>query len=352
MNIIYLVTGGAGHLGNTIVRLLCEQKKHVRVLVLKNDATAENLTPEVEIFYGDVTDKASMREFFTIPIGFEAIVIHSAGIVTIASKFNRRVFDVNVSGTKNIVDMCVENRVKRLVHVSSVHAIPELEKGVAISEISAFNPENVIGLYAKTKSEATEYVLQAAKKGLDACVVHPSGISGPYDYGHGHLTQLLIDYCNGTLTAGVNGGYDFVDVRDVALGIIACCEKGRSGECYILSNRYFSIRELFDIFYKVTGKHKIKTILPMWFAKGTAALSELYYKLRKQPPLYTAYSLYTLSSNANFSNEKAKRELGFTNRPFEETVADAVDWLTEQGRIKPVKHTHRDKTSSNKSSQA
>ena len=115
--------------------------------------------------------------------------------------------------------MCLKYHVKRLVYVSSVHAIPERPKDEVISEINQFDPRDVVGLYAMTKSKATQIVLGGVLLGLDAVVVHPSGIIGPNDYGHGYCTQLVMDYLDGRLTAGVNGGYDFVDVRDVADGV-------------------------------------------------------------------------------------------------------------------------------------
>ena len=330
---LYLVTGAAGHLGNTVVRMLAEKGKKVRSLVLPGEKHIEAVSALSEIFTGDVRDKVSMRTFFQTDDDIQKIVIHCAGIVSIASKFEQRVYDVNVSGTKNIVGLCKEYGVHKLVYVSSVHAIPELSPGQVITEIDSFDPKLVKGLYAKTKAEATAFVLQAAEQGLDVSVVHPSGICGPYDTGRGHLTQLFIDYYKGRLTAGLRGGYDFVDVRDVAAGVIACCEQGRRGECYILSNRYVSIPELLEMFHEVSGRKRVRTILPLWFVRLTAPLAELYYKLLRQPPLYTAYSIYTLTSNAHFSHEKAERDLGYTVRPLTETVRDTMCWLKEQGRI-------------------
>lgn len=271
--------------------------------------------------------KESLTAFFDNPQGKELIVVHCAGIVSIASRYNQRVYDVNVCGTKNIVDLCRKHKVEKLVHVSSVHAIPELEKGEIIREVDAFDPDQVVGLYAKTKAEATGYVLAAARNGLNASVVHPSGICGPYDDGKGHLTTLVIDYYKRRLTSGINGGYDFVDVRDVADGIIACSKKGRPGECYILSNQYYTIREILYMLHEITGKKEIKRFLPLWFVKLTASLAETYYKIRRQPPLYTSYSIYTLNSNAVFSHEKATQELGYTTRDMKQTLKDTIDWL-------------------------
>lgn len=326
MKTLYLVTGAAGHLGNTVVRRLLERKENIRTLVLPHESNLAVLNG-TEIFEGDIRDAASLIPFFHTDMDTEIKVIHCAGVVTIASKFQQNVYDVNVTGTKNVVERCMLHPRTRLIHISSVHAIPELPAGHTMTEICCFDPDKVTGLYAKTKAEATQYVLNACRNGLNASVVHPSGICGPFDYGRGHITQLFKDYCRGTLTAGVNGAYDFCDVRDVADGILSCMERGKQGECYILSGNFCTIPDLLELFHEITGKKRVKTILPMWFAKLTAPLSEIYYKILKQPPLYTAYSLYTLTSNARFSNEKAKKELGYSVRPMRETIADMMNWM-------------------------
>lgn len=335
MGQLYLLTGAAGHLGTALLRQLAEQQKNVRALVLPGETHLAQLSSGsgVEVVYGDVRNLESLEPFFSNPNGEELIVIHAAGIVSIASGHIQVVHDVNVGGTRNILELCKKHQVKRLVHVSSVHAIPEAPAGQIIREVSHFDPNDVSGLYAKTKAEATQLVLDAAAQGLDACVVHPAGIIGPYDYGHGHLTQLIIDYLKGRLTACVNGGYDFVDVRDVAAGILACSESGRAGQCYILSGAYVQVKDLLFSLHELTGKRAIKTILPRWFAKMTAPLAELYYKILRQPPLYTSYSLYTLSANAQFSHEKASMELGYQPRPLEETLRDTATWLKEHNRV-------------------
>lgn len=332
---LYLVTGAMGHLGNIVIGKLRQQGAQVRGLALPGDHSIPCFDPGVEIIRGDVRDVESLIPFFAHQIDQELVVIHTAGIVSISSKFKQILYDVNVQGTKNIVKLCVLNQVKKLVHVSSVHAIPELEKGKVITEVSAFQPKDVHGPYAKTKSEASQAVLDAVNQyGLNASIVHPSGILGPGDFGRGHLTQLVIDYLNGRLTACVNGGYDFVDVRDVADGILSCVENGRPGECYILSNQYFPVKSILDMLHQITGKKQLKTVLPLWFAKATAPLSEVYYKILKQPPLYTSYSLYTLESNAFFSHDKATRQLNYQPRPMEGTLRDTALWLQQHRRIK------------------
>lgn len=335
MKKVFIVTGANGFLGNNVVRKLAENGGHeVRAFIMPEDQAGSLDGLNCKIYKGDVTDKNSLDEIFEVEEpGAELYVIHCAAIVYIKRKYNPDMYEVNVNGAKNIIEKALEKNAK-LVYVSSVHAITELPNRELMAEIKDFDPDLVEGQYAKTKAEIANYILETVKsKNLNACIVHPSGIIGPNDFGSSHLTQLIIDFANGKLKACVNGGYDFVDVRDVAGGIISACEKGRSGECYILSNRYVTVKELLDTVSDVMNTKRIKAVLPMWLAKLTAPLAELYYAILKQPPLFTKYSLYTLTSNSNFSNEKAKRELDYRNRELSETIRDTVAWLKGCGRI-------------------
>ncbi len=328
MNKIYIITGANGFLGNNIIRKLEQEKNsEIRAFVLKGESikSLENL--KCKIYYGDVTKKESLASVFENTEGKEVFVIHCAGIVYIKSKYNPLVYNVNVNGTKNIVDKVLNINAK-LVYISSVHAIPECD-GV-ITETVDFDPNRVEGLYAKTKAEAAKYVMDAVKnKNLNACIIHPSGIIGPNDYGNSHLTELVKEVASGKLFACVKGGYDFVDVRDVADGVINACNKNTKGECYILSNKYITIKELSDIICDCVERKKINIVLPIWIAKIFALFFEIYYNLKKQTPLFTKYSLYTLSSNANFSNKKAKKELNFKNRDMIDTIKDTIKWINQ-----------------------
>lgn len=328
MKRIYIVTGASGFLGNNIIRYLeREENCEVRAFVLNGESITSLNNLKCSIYYGDVTKADTLNSIFEGSDGTEIFVIHCAAVVYIKSKYNSRVYDVNVNGTKNIVDKVLEYNAK-LIYVSSVHAIPEKSDGDLISEVSIFNPDDVVGLYAKTKAEAARYVMDSVKdKGLNACIVHPSGILGPYDFSNSHLTALVSEIVRGKLPMCVKGGYDFVDVRDVAKGIIMACDKGKMGECYIMSGEFVSIKKLADLVCDVVGKKRIKVVLPIMIAKVVAPFYEMYYNVKGKTPLFTRYSLYTLSSNSNFSNEKAKRDLGFVTRDITDTVKDMVMWI-------------------------
>lgn len=330
MNELFIVTGACGHLGSTVTAILASRNYPVRALALKDDPARALDSVPCEIFRGNVLEPESLEPLFAGAEGAKITVIHCAGIVSINTRRNPKVREVNVTGTKNVAVACKKHGA-RMVYVSSVHAIPELKKGQTMAEIAEFDPKKVEGDYAKTKAEATALVLGMCKTGLDAVVVHPSGIIGPNDRAGGHMSQMVVDFLEGRLTAGVDGAYDFVDVRDVAEGALLAAKKGQPGECYILSNRQYTVKALLNAAAAASGKKPLRVIMPMWVAAAVAPLAELYYKLLHQPPLYTAYSMYTLQSNSAFSHEKATKELGYSPRPLSETMEDTVKWLREAG---------------------
>lgn len=332
MKRLYIITGASGHLAGCIIRQLRHTDCSIRGLILPTEA-GEN-DEQLRYYRGDVTKPESMEAVFSDIDAYETIVIHTAGIISIESKVSPLLYQVNVCGTKNIIAQCKRHGVKRLLYVSSVHALPELGSGSIVREIAAFSKDNVIGGYAATKAEATQAVLDAAKDGLDAVVVHPSGIIGPYDDGHNHVVQMVKMYLMNKLPAGLTGGFDFVDVRDVAKGCLAAVDKGQKGECYILSNEYFTAMELIDRVREEAGGRKL-VCLPIRFAQILAPLFECAARLTGTRPLYTRYALHTLSGGERYSHDKATAELGYHPRDIRETMADTVAWLNRH--LKPVR---------------
>lgn len=327
MKNLYIVTGAAGHLGSTIIRMLTDDNCVIRGLILPSEKA--EFPQKAEYYRGDVTKAETLEEIFANTEGYNVYVIHTAGLVSIAENDYERLYDVNVRGTENIIEKCIEHNVTRLLYVSSVHAIPKLQNRV-ISEVSSFDSEEVNGLYAKTKAEATEAVIETCRLGyLDAVIVHPSGIIGPYDNGHNHMVQLMKMYISGKLPAAVEGGYDFVDVRDVAAGCLEALEKGRSGECYILSNKYVAIKDLIENVRKATGGKK-KICVPIWLAKCFVPIFSLIARITHTRPLYTSYALSTIKGNGHFSHMKATMELGYRPRAMDLTIADTIAWLRSE----------------------
>lgn len=320
----YIVTGAGGHLGSTILRELAGEKAEIRGLFFGKEKPAEGVR-NLQIFYGDVTDKTSLLPLFWDLDSDNTIVIHTAAVISIQKKISDKLYQTNVEGVRNVVDLCVQSHVRRLVHVSSVHAIPELPKGTVQREVNAYSPDLVNGAYAKTKAMGADIVTKR-RKDLDAVIVLPSGIIGPYDSGNNHLIQMTREFISGRLPACVRGGYDFVDVRDAAAGCIQAAKRGQRGESYILSGHYITIEEMLKKEAAVTGK-KMVPVIPMPAARAALPFISLYCRAKRIRPLYTAYSLYTLQSNALFSHEKAERELGYTTRSIDESLADMISFL-------------------------
>ena len=325
----YLVTGATGFLGRAVAEELVRRKAQVHALVLHDDPYTDLLPKEVRTVIGDVCDKSSLSDFFA-DADSRTCVIHCAGIVSVASRPGPRLYQVNVGGTWKVLRQCMEHDVGKMVYVSSVHAIPEKSKGCIISEDCEFSPGLVDGDYAKSKAAATELVFDAAERGLNASIVFPSGIIGPGDLQGGSFTSMAKSFLSGKLPFAVRGGYDFVDVRDVARGILACSESGEPGKGYILSGCYVTIRRMLQLVGKA-AKLKYRSIcLPL----GLARLAAPYYErrsLRERKPLFfTPYSVSVLASNGQFSHAAASERFAYQPRPIEETLGDMTAWLLNQ----------------------
>lgn len=318
----YIVSGCTGHLGLNLIKHLLSEGKTVKAIALNGENTERIAKDGVEVVFGDVTD----REFVFSQVEKDCVFFHLAGIIDITTGNKDKIFEVNVNGTKNVADACLAKGAK-LVYTSSVHVIPPAKKGRVMSEPYQLNPDKVVGDYAKSKTIATKYVFEKCKEGLDAVVLFPAGIIGPSDDKISSLGQLVLDIANRKIRTRVTGGYNFVDVRDVAQGVAAAAEKGKSGEGYILSGNEVTIDEIFKI---VNGYLKRTGFVPMLatgFVKIFSSIAEAYYRVRGLKPLFTKYSLYTITSNHSFSNQKAVIDLAFSARPASESIIDALNWF-------------------------
>ncbi|MGI5971489.1 MAG: NAD-dependent epimerase/dehydratase family protein [Oscillospiraceae bacterium] len=321
---LYIITGAAGHLAGTIIRYLENANCRVRGLILPSEKAGD--TGNTTYYKGDVTKEESLNEIFSGSEDYETIVIHAAAMISISDEAAGMMYDINVNGTKNIIRLCEKHKVKRLVYVGSVDALPEKPGMAVITEVDSFPAEKVEGAYAKTKAEASQAVLEASRSGLDAVIVMPSGIIGPYDDGRNHMVQLVRSYINGKLPAGITGGYDFVDVRDVAKGCIAAAHYGEKGECYILSNRYCSVKHLLE-YMRIAADGRKKFCVSAGFVKLLVPMFEWVGKLTKKRPLVTRFSLNLLKRPAIFSHDKATMQLKYSPRDLKDTIADTVNWI-------------------------
>jgi dihydroflavonol-4-reductase len=318
-----LVTGATGHIGNVLVRKLLEAGQTVRALILPGEDTLALENVPVEQVAGDVLDPPSLRR----AMRGVTRVFHLAGIISILPGRNDLLRRVNVGGTKNILAEARRSGVERLVYTSSIHAIQRAPHGVCIDERLPFDPQNPVGEYDRSKAEASLAVQQAADEGLNTVIVCPTGVIGPNDFRRSELGQLILDCVDEKTQFYVDGAYDFVDVRDVADGMILAAEKGRTGETYILSGQKLAVGNIIDLLWEMTGKQFSRIHIPFSLARAASAFTPIYYRLSGAKPRFTSYSLATLRSNSDISHEKASRELGYRPRNLKETLADTVEWF-------------------------
>lgn len=336
---IYLVTGAAGFLGSHVCDELLERGERVRALVLPGDRSVKYVPPQVEIVEGNLCDVDSLEAFFAVPDGETSLVIHCASMVTTNAEFNQKLIDVNVGGTKNMIDKCLSHpECQKMVYVSSTGAIPELPKGTPIAETDCFTPineETQVGCYSQSKALATQEVLDACRqRGLKACVVHPSGILGPKDYAVGETTGTIIKIMNGEMPVGMGGSFNLCDVRDLAKGCVGAADKGRVGECYILGNKEVTLKEVCKMLHDASGCKTPYFYVPIGMAYRLAAQMEKKAQKTGEKPLMTNFAVYNLARNNRFDYSKAERELGYHTRPYAETLKDEAEWLVENGFVK------------------
>jgi dihydroflavonol-4-reductase len=325
-----VVTGATGFLGNVLVRtLLAGGAGWVRSLARPTSDLASLAGLDTEIVHADLGDPASLVSAFT---GADT-VFHVAGTVSITRGGLTRLRETNVEGTRNVLAACRQAGVRRLVYCSSIHAFVVPPRGSCITEDSPVDPDRCTGSYDRSKAEATLLVREAAAQGMDVVTVHPTGVVGPYDFRPSPMGELLLQCSRGRLPAYVDGAYNFVDVRDVAAGIAAAATKGTSGAGYILAGDNVTVRALMQTVEAVTGTPAPRLRMPIGLLKSLSFLIPVYYWATRQTPLFTAYSLDVVSSGCDMNSAKAGRELGYTARPFRETVEDAVRWFREQGML-------------------
>jgi dihydroflavonol-4-reductase len=323
-----VVTGASGHIGINLVRALVAEKRSVRAMAHHNHQVLEGLG--AEIVRGDVTDAASLTRAFE---GTE-VVYHLAGVISLLKNEWPLVEKINIQGTRNVIEACRRSGVKRLVHFSSIHAINPEPRHKAVDENNALIEGRRYPPYDRSKAEGQREVRKAIAGGLNAVIINPTGVFGPYDYQPSFFGAALLAMANGRMPALVNGGFDWVDARDVAQGAILAEKQAPSGAEYLLSGHWVSMRGIGDIMKEISDASIPGFVCPMPAARFGAPFAETYSRLFKKRPIFTSVSLNALRANRNISHEKATRELGYQPRPFKETLTDTMKWFEENGKLK------------------
>jgi len=285
----------------------------VRAIVRSSPGAVEEL--DVECVRADVTDPASLEGVFD---GVD-VVYHLAAIISLLGDQQGRVQGTNVYGTRNVARAALASGVRRFVHFSSVHAFDLTDRGLPIDESSPRPPRSAPN-YDRSKAAGEAAVRAVAAEGLDVVVVHPSGVIGPNDFGPSPMGEVVEQLGEGKMPMLIEGGFDWVDVRDVVEGALAAEERGRTGESYILSGAWASIREIAELARECTGS-RVPPVAPMWLVQLGAPLMDFIGRLGL-PTFYTSEMLHPLVSARQIDHSRAREELDYSPRPLRETLRD------------------------------
>ncbi len=324
------ITGATGHLGSSLVRQLIERGDDVRALVRTTDPEALRGLPLTQV-RGDVASGDGLDALLE---GVD-VLYHLAAQISIVGPMNGVVDAVNVGGVRNVLAAAKRSGVRRMVHTCTVHVFEPDPLDVPTDETRPRVRRGQAPAYDVSKAEGEALVREAVADGLDAVIVHPSAVMGPYDFRPSRLGHVLIKLYRGRLPGLFDGGFDFVDARDVSAGMIAAAQRGRTGESYLLTGHYRHLRQWGAITGQVSGVAPPRLITPAWLAKLGAPVMDVLGKVLDGEPLYTSESLLPLRLRCAYDHGKAARELGYEIRPLEHTVRDAYAWMLAQGVVEP-----------------
>jgi dihydroflavonol-4-reductase len=311
-----------------LTRTLAAQGNEVRALVHDERSGLEGV--DVQTMDVDVTDRASLERGFA---GVD-VVYHLAARISIAPGDEDVVHATNVLGVRNVVAACLQAKVRRLVHFSSIHAFDAVPLAEVIDETRPLAPSTKKVLtYDRSKANGEREIRAGIEQGLDAVIVNPTAVLGPYDFRPSRMGRVLLDLYQQRLPALVEGGFDWVDVRDVVSGAIAAAERAERGEKFLLSGTHRSVAELAQMVEALTGTRAPRFVSPMWLARVGAPFSLAVSKALGRAPRFTPQSLHALRNHQRVSNQKARTKLGYTPRPLTETLADTFAWFRSAGMI-------------------
>ncbi|MCB1134666.1 MAG: NAD-dependent epimerase/dehydratase family protein [Chlamydiia bacterium] len=328
-----VITGATGHLGNVLTRQFLEQGLKPKVLCCPKDRCASLHGLGVE------PDEVDLQKHDALARAFEGAhtVFHLAAYIRLFPGSENRMHAVNVKGTRNVIQACRTCGVKRLVYVSTSHVLGSPKQGSVITEAQPIEPRNLAPGYIQSKAIATLEVQDAIQQGLDAVIAFPSGLLGPHNFGPSHMGRMCVEAATSGRRFYVDGGYDFVDVRDVATALRKLASVGNQGASYLLTGTYLSDHRALEIVYDAIGWHPVLFRLPNALARPLASFNVGWRRLFARPnTLFTPQAVAEVLSGARFSSKKAQQDLGFSPRPPEESLRDMMQWFKDASMISRV----------------
>ena len=327
---VRVITGASGQIGGVLARALANRygPGHIRALYRERRGTVADL--DITWIKGDILDKESLIAAFK---GAET-VFHLAALVSIDAVSAQEFHRTNVVGTRNVVEAALACGVRRLVHVSSIHAYDQhpLDEVLDESRGPADGPHH--GPYDRSKAAGEVEIRHGIDRGLDAVILNPTSVIGPYDGVPSPMGQVFLDLYRRRIPALIASGFDWVDVRDVVSATMAAETQARCGENYLVSGHWHSMRNLAQLSQQATGVAAPRLQVPVFVARFWAPCQVLLDRSRGRRPLYTPAAVrFIADGNRRISSAKARAELGFHPRPLAESVNDTYRWFDEHGML-------------------
>lgn len=318
------VTGAAGYVGTNLLNLLAQQGHEITAI---DRVRSPHAPAGIRWRDGDVLDVDSMRRALD---GAE-VVYHLVAMITLAQR-DDRAWTVNTQGVRNVAEAALDVGVRRFVHCSSIHSFDQYTCGGRIDETSPRSVDGSVPVYDRSKWFGEIELRRVVDKGLDAVICNPTGVYGPVDYGLSRINSMLRDAARGRVPLVIAGGFDLVDVRDVAAGLVAASEKGRTGENYLLTGEMVQLLDAFRLAAGCAGRRGPRYALPLKMITPLLPIAEPIGR-RFGSDVVSRAAMGALLAAPFVDGSKARAELGYQSRPMPETVRDLVAFLVSSGQL-------------------
>jgi dihydroflavonol-4-reductase len=324
-----LVTGASGFVGSAIAAAFRRAGHPVRVLV-RGSSPRVNIDPRDEVVVGDLLDRASVAA----GVAGARYLVHAAADYRLWAPSPDDLLRANVDGSRIVMEEALRAGIERVVYTSSV-ATFDLRGGGAADETRRLPPDQAIGAYKRSKVLAENLVADMiARDGLPAVIVNPSTPIGPRDVRPTPTGRIIIEAASGRMPAFIETGLNFVHVDDVAAGHVAALNRGRIGERYILGGENVTLRQMLLDIAAIVGRRTRPLRLPRRAVYPFAFGAEIWARATGRAPFATLDGLRMARYTMHFDDAKARRELGYTTRPYREGLAEAIEWFVQAGYMR------------------
>ena len=323
-----LVTGASGFVGSAIVRCLLDAGFHVRALVRPHSRRDNLERLDVELATGDIRDRASLDRAMQGCTG----VFHAAADYRMWVPHPSEIYVANVRGSRNMVLAASRAGVRRMIYTSSVATLGLHEDGTPADEETLASYRDMIGHYKRSKFLAERRVRELAKaRNLDLVIAMPAAPVGPRDIKPTPTGRMILDAALGRMPAYVDSGLDIVHVDDVAAGHLLAWQRGANGRRYILGGENLSLREILTRVARVAGRKPPRFRVSPNLVLPLAHVAEGWARFSGREPLLTVAGVELSRKQMYFSHARATQELGYSPRPAQAALEDAVAWFDEHG---------------------